>query len=154
MEKRNLTCIGCPMGCQITVEFEGEEVFSVKGNTCAIGDKYARQEVTHPERTVTSTVVVVGGAKERTSVKTNANIPKDKIFQCMDEINKVRAQAPLKIGDVVIKDVCGTGVDVIVCGCNRDKELRERVKRRSARLSGINIRNREGLQPMQALFLV
>ena len=97
MEKRNLTCIGCPMGCQITVEFEGEEVL-----------------VTHPERTVTSTVVVVGGAKERTSVKTNANIPKDKIFQCMDEINKVRAEAPLKIGDVVIKDVCGTGVDVIV----------------------------------------
>ena len=149
MEKRNLTCIGCPMGCQITVEFEGEEVFSVKGNTCAIGDKYARQEVTHPERTVTSTVVVVGGAKERTSVKTNANIPKDKIFQCMDEINKVRAQAPLKIGDVVIKDVLRHR-----CGCNRDKELRERVKRRSARLSGINIRNREGLQPMQALFLV
>ena len=69
MEKRNLTCIGCPMGCQITVEFEGEEVFSVKGNTCAIGDKYARQEVTHPERTVTSTVVVVGGAKERTTFR-------------------------------------------------------------------------------------
>ena len=138
MEKRNLTCIGCPMGCQITVEFEGEEIFSVKGNTCAIGDKYARQEVTHPERTVTSTVVVLGGAKERTSVKTNANIPKDKIFQCMEEINKVRAQAPLKIGDVVIKvqcmeeinkvraqaplkigdvvikGVCGTDVDVVV----------------------------------------
>ncbi|HAB94299.1 MAG TPA: NAD(FAD)-dependent dehydrogenase [Lachnospiraceae bacterium] len=114
MEKRNLTCIGCPMGCQITVEFEGEEIFSVTGNTCAIGDKYARQEVTHPERTVTSTVVVVGGAKERTSVKTSSNIPKDKIFQCMEEINKVRAQAPLKIGDVVVKDVCGTGVDVIV----------------------------------------
>ena len=109
MEKRNLTCIGCPMGCQITVEFEGEEVFSV-----AIGDRYARQEVTHPERTVTSTVVVVGGAKERTSVKTNANIPKDKIFQCMEEINQVRAQAPLKIGDVVIKGVCGTDVDVVV----------------------------------------
>ena len=114
MEKRNLTCIGCPMGCQVTVEFEGEEVFSVKGNSCAIGDKYARREVTHPERTVTSTVVVVGGAKERTSVKTKGNIPKDKIFRCMEEINKVRAQAPLKIGDVVVKDVCGTGVDVII----------------------------------------
>ena len=95
------------MGC-------GEEVFSVKGNSCAIGDKYARREVTHPERTVTSTVVVVGGAKERTSVKTKGNIPKDKIFRCMEEINKVRAQAPLKIGDVVVADVCGTGVDVIV----------------------------------------
>ena len=114
MEKRELTCIGCPMGCQITVELEGTEILSVKGNTCAIGDKYARNEVIHPERTVTSTVVVDGGDKPRCSVKTAGNIPKDKIFQCMDEINKVRAQAPLKIGDVVIKDVCGTGVDVIV----------------------------------------
>ncbi len=114
MEKRNLTCIGCPMGCQITVEFEGEEFHSIKGNSCAIGDRYARQEVLKPERTVTSTVIVIGGAKERTSVKTKGNIPKDKIFACMDEINKVRAQAPLKIGDVVVKDVCGTGVDVIV----------------------------------------
>ncbi|MDO5455792.1 MAG: DUF1667 domain-containing protein [Eubacteriales bacterium] len=120
MEKKNLTCIGCPMGCQITVEVEGEEVLSVKGNSCAIGDKYARQEVTHPERTVTSTVIVVGGAKERTSVKTKGNIPKDKIFECMEEINKVRAQAPLKIGDVVVPNVCGTGVDVIItknCEC-------------------------------------
>ena len=58
------------MGCQITVEFEGEEVFSVTGNSCAIGDKYARQEVTHPERTVTCTVIVTGGGKERCSVKT------------------------------------------------------------------------------------
>lgn len=102
------------MGCQITVEFEGEEIFSLTGNTCAIGDKYARQEVTHPERVVTSTVVVEGGAKDRTSVKTKGNIPKDKIFECMEAINEVRAQAPLKIGDVVIKDVCGTGVDVVV----------------------------------------
>jgi CxxC motif-containing protein len=76
MEKKNLTCIGCPMGCQITVEFEGEEVFSVTGNTCAIGDKYARQEVTHPERTVTSTIIVTGGEKERCSVKTKGNIPR------------------------------------------------------------------------------
>ena len=76
MEKRNLTCIGCPMGCQITVEFEGEEVFSVTGNSCAIGDKYARQEVTHPERTVTSTVIVTGGGKERCSVKKKATSPR------------------------------------------------------------------------------
>ena len=67
MEKRELTCIGCPMGCQITVELEGTEILSVKGNTCAIGDKYARNEVIHPERTVTSTVVVDGGDKPRLS---------------------------------------------------------------------------------------
>ena len=113
MEKRNLTRIGCPMGCQITVEVEGEEVFSVTGNTCAIGDKYARQEVTHPERTVTSTVAVTGGEKDRCSVKTKGNIPKEKIFACMDAIDHVKVAAPVRIGDVVIENVCGTGVDVV-----------------------------------------
>ena len=113
MEKRELTCIGCPMGCQITVELDGEEILSVKGNTCAIGDRYARNEVIHPERTVTSTVVVDNGSKPRVSVKTAGNIPKDKIFACMKAIDAVRIQAPVRIGDVVIADVVGTGVNVI-----------------------------------------
>ena len=113
MEKRRLTCIGCPMGCQITVEFEGEEFFSITGNTCAIGDKYARQEVTRPERTVTSTVIVTGGNRERCSVKTKGNIPKEMIFPCMDAINHVKVSAPVRIGNVVIENVCGTGVNVV-----------------------------------------
>ena len=113
MEKRELTCIGCPMGCQITVELEGEEILSVTGNTCAIGDKYARNEVLHPERTVTSTMVVDGGDRPRVSVKTAGNIHKDKIFQCMKEIDAVRAVAPIAIGDVLLPNVAGTGVDVI-----------------------------------------
>ena len=113
MEKRNLTCIGCPMGCQITVEMDGEKIVSVTGNTCPIGDKYARQEVTKPERTVTSTVVVRGGSGPRVSVKTKGNIPKSMIFQCMEEIDRVRVEAPVGIGDVIVKNVCGTGVDVV-----------------------------------------
>jgi CxxC motif-containing protein len=113
MEKRELTCIGCPMGCQITVELDNGEVLSVTGNTCAIGDKYARNEVTHPERTVTSTVVVDGGKAHRVSVKTAGNIPKDKIFECMNAINAVRVNAPVRIGDVVLSDVAGTGVNVV-----------------------------------------
>lgn len=113
METRNLTCIGCPMGCQITVELEGDKILSVNGNNCAVGDRYARQEVIHPERTVTSTVVITGGDKPRLSVKTAHNIPKDKIFDCMAEIDRVRVKAPVHIGDVVLKDVCGTGVDVV-----------------------------------------
>ena len=113
MEKRELTCIGCPMGCQISVELESGEVLSVKGNTCAIGDKYARNEVTHPERTVTSTAVIFGGDKPRVSVKTKTNIPKDKIFECMKEIDAAGVNAPVHIGDVVIKNVAGTGVDVV-----------------------------------------
>ncbi len=113
MERRELTCIGCPMGCAITVELENGEVKTVTGNTCAIGDKYARNEVTHPERTVTSTVVILDGEKPRLSVKTKGNIPKDKIGACMKEIDQVRMKAPVKIGDVVVKDVAGTGVDVV-----------------------------------------
>ena len=113
MERRELTCIGCPMGCQITVELEGTEILSVTGNTCAIGDRYARNEVIHPERTVTSTVVVEGGSHPRLSVKTAGNIPKDKIFDCIREINAVRVKAPVKIGDVVVPNVAGTGVNVI-----------------------------------------
>lgn len=56
MSTRNLTCIGCPMGCQLTAELAGGEVVSVRGNTCARGEAYARKECTHPARTVTGTV--------------------------------------------------------------------------------------------------
>ncbi|WP_022748442.1 DUF1667 domain-containing protein [Lachnobacterium bovis] len=125
MEKRELTCIGCPMGCQITVELDGNEVKSVQGNSCAIGDKYARNEVVNPERTVTSTVVVLKGDKTRVSVKTKNNIPKSKIFDCMKEIDAVRIEAPVKIGDVIIENVCNTGVDVVA---TRNIELCEATK--------------------------
>ena len=61
MEKRELTCIGCPLGCSITVTMENAEILDVTGNTCKRGDAYARKEVTHPTRIVTSTVRVSGG---------------------------------------------------------------------------------------------
>ena len=79
MESRNLTCIGCPMGCLMTVEMENGEVTSVTGNTCKRGDDYARKEVTHPTRIVTSSVYVTGGAIPMVSVKTAHDIPKEKI---------------------------------------------------------------------------
>ena len=114
MERKDLTCIGCPMGCQITVELDKGEILSVTGNTCAIGDKYARNEVMHPERTVTSTVVIDGGGdKPRLPVKTAGNIPKDKIFECIKAIDAARVKAPVRIGDVVIENVVGTGVNVV-----------------------------------------
>ena len=69
MEQRHLTCIGCPMGCQLTVEMDKGEVLSVSGNTCKRGDIYARKEVTNPTRIVTSTIAVKEGDKERVSCK-------------------------------------------------------------------------------------
>ena len=92
---------------------ENNEVVSVTGNTCKRGDVYARKEVTHPTRIVTSTVRVENGEIAMVSCKTQNDIPKEKIFDIMKEINKVTVKAPVKIGDVLINDVAGTGVNVI-----------------------------------------
>ncbi len=112
--KKNLTCIRCPIGCSIEVEVSGKEVKSIVGNTCKRGEEYARQEVISPKRVITSTVKVTGGNTSVTSVKTDGSIPKEKIFECMEEINKQTVKSPAKIGDVVIKDVLGTGIDVVI----------------------------------------
>jgi len=113
METRELTCICCPMGCQLKVELEGDEVISLTGNTCPRGDVYGRKEVVDPTRIVTSTVVVKNGDKARLSVKTANDIPKGKMAEVMKDIDKAVVNAPIKIGDVIIEDVAGTGVAVI-----------------------------------------
>lgn len=112
MEKRELICISCPMGCQMTVLMDDENI-RVTGNTCKRGEVYARKEVTNPRRVVTSTVKVNGGEFARVSVKTETDVPKDKIFDCMKEILKAEATAPVKIGDIVITNCAGTGVTVV-----------------------------------------
>lgn len=113
MDKRELICIGCPMGCPVTVEMEGGQIVSVAGNTCPRGDAYARKEVTNPTRIVTSTVKVEGGQVEMVSVKTKEDIPKEKIFDCVRALKGMIVKAPVRIGDVILADVAGTGVDVV-----------------------------------------
>lgn len=113
MEKRELTCIGCPMGCPLTVEMNQGKVISVTGNTCKRGDVYARKEVTNPTRIVTSSVMVEGGNLAVVSVKTKEDIPKEKIFECIKALKGVKVQAPVQIGDVIVKNVAGTGVDMV-----------------------------------------
>jgi len=101
------------MGCPLTVELEGSEVKSVTGHTCKRGDVYARKEVTNPTRIVTSTVKVEGGKADMVSVKTREDIPKGRIFDCVRALKGVTVQAPVHIGDVVVPDVAGTGVDMV-----------------------------------------
>ena len=113
MKKVNLICIGCPLGCPLEVEMEGAEVLTVTGNTCKNGEKYARKELTNPTRIVTSTVRVSGGALSMVSVKTASDIPKGKIFDCVRELRAIDLTAPVAIGDVVIENVCDTGVAII-----------------------------------------
>ena len=113
MSTVNLICIGCPLGCPLTVEMEGKEVKSVTGNTCPRGVAYAQKELTNPPRIVTSTVRVAGGKLAMVSVKTQSDIPKDKIFDCVKALKDVEVTAPVKIGDVIVENVAGTGVNVI-----------------------------------------
>ena len=112
MEKRELTCIQCPIGCQLTVSIDGADV-TVSGNRCPRGAAYGEKEVTRPTRTVTSTVSVPDGEIPRVSVKTRTDIPKERIFDVMNEIRKTEVSAPVSEGDVIIPDAAGTGVDVI-----------------------------------------
>lgn len=112
MERRELICIGCPMGCPMTVEIEGTDI-TVSGNTCPRGEDYAKKEVLSPTRIVTSSVKIEGGTMAMVSVKTEHDIPKGKIMEIMDEIHHTKAKAPIAIGDVVIKNCAGTGVDIV-----------------------------------------
>ena len=114
MNTVNLICIGCPLGCPLTVEMEGSEVKAVSGNTCPRGDAYARKEMTNPTRIVTSTVRVAGGRLAMVSVKTASDLPKGKIFDCVKALKDVEVKAPVKIGDVIVENVAGTGVNIIV----------------------------------------
>lgn len=110
---KEMTCVACPLGCSITVEYDGTKVLSVTGNTCKRGDAYARTEITNPVRSLTSTVAVSGGAHPVVPCKSSAPVPKGMMKDCMKEINKARAAAPVKIGDVLIENILGTGADIV-----------------------------------------
>ncbi len=106
---KELICITCPRGCHLSVD----DNLNVTGNMCPRGAMYAKAELTHPTRMVTSSVNVISKIESRLPVKTKEPIPKELIFKVMEEIMKVSVKAPIRIGDVVIKDVLGTGVDIV-----------------------------------------
>ncbi|MCM1134393.1 MAG: FAD-dependent oxidoreductase [Clostridium sp.] len=111
-----LICIGCPVGCLITVKKNEDGSLDITGNTCKKGEAYARSEMTAPVRTVTSMIRVEGGSGKVVPVKTASEIPKEKISACMDEIEARVVCAPVKVGDVLIEKVAGTVVPVIATG--------------------------------------
>ena len=110
---KELICINCPLGCHLSVDDADVSNVKVSGNTCPRGVTYAVSEVTAPKRMVTSSVNVTGSKVKRVSVKTSAPIAKNKIFDCLAEIKKVTATAPVAIGDVLLANVCDSGVDVV-----------------------------------------
>lgn len=104
-----LTCINCPMGCEITVH-KTKDGYTFSGNNCARGEAFAKEEIIAPKRVVTALVHTDKGV---TSVKTNKPIDKKLVFKVLGEIDKVHLKSA-KIGQVVIKNVLNTGADVVV----------------------------------------
>lgn len=113
MERKNLICINCPLGCELTVRLDRQNVISVAGNSCPRGEAYARAECTHPTRILTTLVPVNGGTFPVVSVKTTAPIPKEKIGDCVRALKQIRLQAPVQIGDAVCPDIAGTGISAV-----------------------------------------
>ena len=108
-----LICIGCPLGCNLNVKMNGAEVEEITGNNCKKGAEYAKKEVTNPTRIVTSIVKVKNGNIAVVPVKTKDDIPKSKISDCVKALKNLEVEAPIKIGDVLLTNVAGTGVDII-----------------------------------------
>jgi CxxC motif-containing protein len=111
--KKTLTCIVCPIGCTINVVYDDHDVIEIEGNNCARGREYARHEAIAPRRTVTTSVLVVGGERPLASVRTVGSVPKGKVRAVVDEVRKVSVKAPVKVGDVILENVAGTGEKVI-----------------------------------------
>ena len=106
-------CINCPLGCRLEVDANGDDIIEVRGNACKRGLEFARQEHTDPRRMVTTTVAVRGAPLARLPVATADAVPKDAVRDVCRALHALELHAPVEIGDVVLADVLGTGVDVI-----------------------------------------
>jgi CxxC motif-containing protein len=113
-ETKQYTCIGCPIGCPLQLEHAGAEIKEVQGHECDRGAKYARQEFTDPRRGLSTTVAISGALWMRLPVKVTGPVPKDRVLEAAREIHKLNLEAPVKMGQVLIKDLLGEkGVDVV-----------------------------------------
>lgn len=113
LESHELVCIVCPIGCRLTVTELEDGNYSVEGNTCKRGEVYGIKELTAPTRVLPTTVKIIHSSLRRLPVKTNSAIPKELIFEAMKEINRITVEAPVRVGQVVIANLLGTGVDVV-----------------------------------------
>jgi CxxC motif-containing protein len=114
--EKEMICIVCPKGCILKVKGSAGATVTaadVSGNKCKRGITYAVNECTNPVRTLTTTVKIDGGSQRMAPVKSDKPIPKGMLFDCMKIINACTVKAPLKVGDIVVKDILGTGADII-----------------------------------------
>lgn len=121
MEKKFI-CIRCPRGCDITTSLDGYgSIMELKGNICRIGEEYIKNEITDPRRILTTTVQVINGTHPLVPVWTASSIPRNKIFELTREIRNIKVEAPVKIGQVIIENALGLGINVVTSGSVRKR---------------------------------
>lgn len=109
----SMICVNCPVGCDIKVTIRDGEVSNVEGNTCPRAVEFARKEISDPVRVFATTVRVDGGKLPVCPVRSRGPVPKNRVFDISREVARLSVQAPIEIGQVIIPDVCGTGVDIV-----------------------------------------
>ena len=113
---KEFTCIGCPIGCPLQLVHKGSKITEISGYECDRGAKYAKQEFTDPRRELSTTMEIVGARLRRLPVKVTAAVEKGRVLDAARRIHEVHATAPVKIGQVLIKDLLGEqGIDVVAC---------------------------------------
>ena len=110
---KEIICTVCPRGCHIQVEGEGENIVSVEGYSCKRGLEYANTEYAHPVRILTTLVKIAGVQNDLLPVRSSQPVPKEKLFECMDVIRATAVKLPVKRYDVIVPNICGTGVDIV-----------------------------------------
>ncbi len=106
-----LICIICPKGCHLSVDEENG--YKVTGASCSRGNEYGKKELTNPTRTITSTVKITGGLYDRLPVKTDDQIKKELVMQAVRLLDDVVVTSPVKVGDVILADILGTGISFV-----------------------------------------
>jgi len=112
---KEIICIKCPLGCRMNVELDENDVKDVKGHQCKQGKKHAQKEVLFPGRVLTTTVKTDVPEFPLLPIRSNKEIPKNQLMLCMGEISKRQVNSPIEIGQPIIKDILGLGVDIIAC---------------------------------------
>ena len=113
MDTRQLTCIGCPLGCALTAVKNAAGEYDISGYTCKRGLEYASSEYARPVRILTTTVKMEGVCSDLLPVRSSKPVPKEKLFDCMAVIRDVQVKLPVKCYDVIVADICGTGADIV-----------------------------------------
>ncbi len=112
MKAKEMICIVCPLGCHIKV-LKNDGVYNVTENKCLRGKEYGIKELTNPIRVLTTTVKIKDALLNRLPVKTKEAIPKHKVIKCMEVINSIEIKSPISVGEVIVENILGTGVDVV-----------------------------------------